>query len=103
MIPLPISKRSVRALWHSPEMWSFASMGTRLVGSIVMFLLISRKLPAEELGLWGVFMALTSLFGQLDLGFAQNVTRAAGFAWAGATKLLPFGIAKSEPSSQGQP
>ncbi len=103
MIPLPLSKRSVRALWHSPELWSFVSLGTRLSGSVVLFLLISRKLPAEELGLWGVFMALTALFGQLDLGFSQNVTRAAGFAWAGATKLLPFGVAKAEASAPGQP
>lgn len=78
-------------------------MGTRLLGSTVLLLLISRKLPAEELGLWGVFLALTSLFNQLDLGFAQNVTRAAGFAWAGATKLLPFGVAKPEPAAQGKP
>ncbi|MGC3960289.1 MAG: oligosaccharide flippase family protein [Verrucomicrobiota bacterium] len=78
-------------------------MGTRLLGSIGLFLLISRKLPAEELGLWGVFLALTNLFYQLDLGFAQNVTRAAGFAWAGAAKLLPFGVAKSDPTVQAQP
>lgn len=103
MIPQPVSKRSLRALWHSPELWSFVSMGIRLSGSVVMVLLISRKLPPEELGLWGVFLALTSLFTQLDLGFSQNVTRAAGFAWAGASKLLPFGIAKSESTSPRQP
>src|SRR5205807_2530818 len=50
----------------------------------------------EHLGLWYVFLTLQDIGNLFDLGFSPAVTGAAGYLWAGAEQLKPFGVAAIE-------
>ncbi len=74
-------------------------------GSVLFLLpLILRLVPPEHLGLWYVFLAVGGFAAMLDLGFAPTVMRAVAYLWAGAEKLVPIGIDRSETNpSSGRP
>ena len=77
---------------RSAVAWSFVATGLRFGSAVFLLPLILRSVPREELGLWYVFLALGSFASLLDFGFAPTVIRSAGYLWAGARNLLPFGV-----------
>jgi O-antigen/teichoic acid export membrane protein len=81
---------------QSAVAWSFAATGLRLLSGVLLLPLILRRLPSDHLGLWYVFLTLQGIGGLFDLGFSPAVTRAAGYLWAGAQQLRPFGVAPVE-------
>ena len=50
------------------------------------------SLSARELGAWYVLQAFAALVALLELGFSDSIVRAAGYAWAGARRLLALGV-----------
>jgi O-antigen/teichoic acid export membrane protein len=78
---------------QSAVVWSFAATGLRILSGIALLPIIVRRLPSDHLGLWYVFLTLQGIGSLFDLGFSPAVTRAAGYLWAGARELRPFGVA----------
>jgi hypothetical protein len=95
-------KHFLHRIWHSSEAWTFLGTAVRVSANIVVLPMLVMLVPRQELGLWYVFGSLGALFSLLDLGFASNVTRATGFLWGGAPRLLPFGIAPATPRPPGE-
>ena len=89
---------------RSAVAWSFIATALRFGSAAFVLPLVLRRVPPEELGLWYVFLSLGSLASLLDLGFAPTVIRCAAYLWAGAQKLLPWGIhsANAEDSSESR-
>ena len=84
--------RLFRRAAQSAVAWSFAATALRFGSALFVLPLTLRHIPPEELGLWYVFLSLGALASLLDFGFAPAVVRSSGYLWAGARKLLPFGI-----------
>lgn len=87
---------------NSAVFWSFVLAGLRIFGGMVILSLVLRILPKEELGLWYVFLSVGGLTGLFDFGFSSTMTRAVGYAWAGATKLQSMGISTEQTSTADQ-
>lgn len=85
---------------RSAVAWSFVATALRFGSAIFLLPLILRRVPRDELGLWYIFLALGSFASLLDLGFAPTVIRSAGYLWAGARNLLPFGIETTSSSTE---
>lgn len=89
-------RRVVQRVARSATGWGLLATALRFAAGLSLLPLMLRRIPPEELGLWYVFVSLEAFAVLLDLGFAHAVGRAAGYLWAGAPALLPFGIAASE-------
>jgi O-antigen/teichoic acid export membrane protein len=79
-------------IYQSAVAWSFVAALLRVGASIFVLPLILRKLPPDQLGLWYVFASMGGLAALLDLGFEPTITRMASYAWAGASRLVAFGV-----------
>jgi len=63
--------------------------------ALLLLPLIVIYLPAEEVGIWYVFMAVQGLAMLMDFGFQPTFSRSFALAFAGAQKLLQEGIAET--------
>lgn len=81
---------------QSAVAWSLLAKGFRLLSGVLVLPLVVRKLPADHLGLWYVFLSLQGIASLFDLGFSPTVTRVAGYLWGGAKELRKFGLASAE-------
>lgn len=83
--------------WNSAVAWGFLAAALRFGGNLLVLPLAVRLVVPEHLGLWYVFLSLGTFVGLLDLGFSTAATRAAGYLWGGADRLLPQGIVPPGP------
>src|ERR1700687_134867 len=77
---------------QSAVAWSLLGTILRIIGGLIVLPLSARKLTSDHLGLWYVFLSLQGIATLFDLGFSPAVVRAAGYLWAGARQLRPFGV-----------
>src|SRR5437660_12755202 len=85
---------------QSAVVWGLLATGFRGLAGVLVLPLMVRKVPSEHLGLWYVFLTLQGIGNLFDLGFSPAVTRTAGYLWAGAQQLKPFGVAAIEKSEE---
>jgi O-antigen/teichoic acid export membrane protein len=102
MLKLPAGQFAQAAFARATQsavVWSLFATAVRLFSGVLVLPLVVRRLPSDHLGLWYVFLSLQGIAALFDLGFSPAVTRAAGYLWAGATELKPFGVAAQPRSS----
>jgi hypothetical protein len=90
-------RKLVQRVSRSAISWSLIATALRFSSALFLLPLILWRIPPDELGLWYVFISLGALAALLDFGFAHASTRSAGYLWAGARTLLPFGINLADP------
>lgn len=77
---------------RSRATWSFVATALRAASAALLLPLMLIWLDAYELGAWFVLQAVAALVALLELGFADSIARATGYAWAGARRLLGLGV-----------
>lgn len=60
-----------------------------------------RVLPPEQLGLYYTLVAVAGAALLLDMGIGAAITRSAGYAMAGASTILPWGVAPPPANPNG--
>lgn len=95
-----LSKKIVIRLYHSAVAWSLVFAAIRTGGNLLVLPLMLHKLPAENLGLWYVFLSLAGISALVDMGFLATMSRATSYLWAGAREIRQFGTAATEDSAE---
>jgi O-antigen/teichoic acid export membrane protein len=75
--------------------WNFFSTFLRVAGSILLFPLILRMMPSEEIGIWTIFSSISSLIILLDFGFNPSFTRNVTYIFSGVSELKSKGITQT--------
>jgi O-antigen/teichoic acid export membrane protein len=65
-------------------LYGVAGTVIRVGGNILLLPLVLKVLPASEIALWWVFLALGGLASLADFGFGQALSRVYSYLWAGA-------------------
>lgn len=86
-----------RKVLASAVAWTYFATLLRMGAAVFVLPVVLKVLTQEHYGLWVVFGSLGGLASLLDLGFSLTATRAVGYLWAGAPRLLPFGLAPAPP------
>lgn len=81
---LNISRRDI--------VWSYLSTILKIGGGVFLLPLILIKLSSDEVGIWSIFIAITSIVGLLDLGFAPSFTRNVTYVFSGVKSLKKNGF-----------
>lgn len=72
--------------------WNYLATLLQMGSSILLFPLILRIFPSETVGVWSVFMMITSLIGLLEFGFTPSFTRNITYIFSGVQQLIKSGI-----------
>ncbi len=77
--------------------WNYGATFLKIASSALLLPFILRMMPAETVGIWSVFMTITSFAYLLDFGFSPSFTRNVTYVFSGVKKLKTTGV---EPVSQ---
>lgn len=72
--------------------WNYAATFLRIASSILLLPLILRIMPSEMVGIWSVFMTITTFAGLLDFGFNPSFTRNITYIFSGVRTLKAKGF-----------
>ena len=77
---------------RSDLLWNYGASFMRLASGLIVLPVILRVLPSEDVGLWGVMIALYLMIVLLDFGFYTTFSRAITYIFSGANELKPEGF-----------
>lgn len=72
-------------------MWNLLGIIMSMCTNLIILPFVLRFLDDNSVGLYYVFMSLSSLTALFDLGFTASVSRSMTYAWSGASVLKSFG------------
>ncbi len=76
--------------------WNYAATFMRIASGIIILPLVLRNLPSEEVGLWSIFLTVSSLTALLDFGFTNSFSRNVAYVFSGVKELKPKGYVSVE-------
>lgn len=71
---------------------SYLAQFFQIGSSILILPLILKKLDSNELGIWYIFLSISTLVFLLDFGFAPTIQRNVNYIYSGVTKLSKEGV-----------
>ncbi|ALV08491.1 O-unit flippase-like protein [Roseateles depolymerans] len=72
--------------------WGYFAQALNIGAGLLLLPAVVRSLPSEDVGIWFVFMTLTSLAQLLELGFLPTIARNTAYLFAGARSLAGHGL-----------
>ena len=68
-------------------LWNYAATFLFIAGGALLLPFILHKMPAEKVGIWSIFTAITSFVGLIDFGFNPSFTRNVTYVFSGVRSL----------------
>ncbi|MGC3977977.1 MAG: O-unit flippase-like protein [Paludibacteraceae bacterium] len=68
-------------------LWNYAATFLKIAASALLLPFILKMLSPETIGIWTIFMTVTSFSGLLDFGFSPSFTRNITYIFSGIKKL----------------
>lgn len=78
---------------RSDIVWNYAATFLRIAGGVLLLPFILRMMSAETVGVWTVFMTVTSFINLFDFGFCPSFTRNVTYVFSGVRELKTAGYA----------
>ena len=67
--------------------WNYGATFLKIASSVILLPLILRKMPSEMVGIWTVFMTITTFSTLLDFGFNSSFARNITYIFCGVNNL----------------
>ncbi len=77
---------------RSDVLWNYAATFLKIAASVLLLPFILSKMSAETVGIWSVFMTITSIVSLLDFGFNPSFTRNVTYIFSGVNLLKAEGL-----------
>lgn len=74
--------------------WNYLATFFKIASAVLLFPFILNKLPSETVGIWNVFITITSLAAILDFGFSSTFSRNISYVFTGVKELKVKGYEK---------
>jgi hypothetical protein len=87
---------SVTKIGKNDVTWNYLATFLQIGSGLLLFPLILKLLPSETVGVWSVFIAISSMVGLLDFGFSPSFTRNITYIFSGVNKLEKTGISTND-------
>lgn len=68
-------------------LWNYGATFLKIASSVILLPLILKRMPAEMVGIWSIFMAITAFASLLDFGFNPSFARNITYVFSGVNKL----------------
>lgn len=73
-------------------LWNYAATFLKIGSSILLLPLILKMMPSEKVGMWTIFITISSFAGLLDFGFNPSFTRNVTYIFSGIKTLKKTGV-----------
>lgn len=83
--------------------WNYGANLLNIFVSILVLPLILRMLSPDELGLWYVFISISSLVLLVDFGFSTTLQRHITYAVSGVSEILEIGVPTQSSNQPNYP
>jgi len=80
--------------------WNYAATFLKIASAVLLLPFILRMMPTEMVGIWSVFMTITTFSALLDFGFNPSFARNVTYVFSGVKKLKSIGyetVTKENP------
>ncbi|MDD3080120.1 MAG: O-unit flippase-like protein [Paludibacter sp.] len=71
--------------------WNYLATFMRIASGIIILPLVLRLLPSQEVGLWSIFLTVSSLTALMDFGFSNSFSRNVAYVFSGVDELKVHG------------
>lgn len=75
--------------------WGYLAQFLNVGAGIIIIPVAIKYLSPEDMGLWYLFVAISSLAQLLEFGFQPTISRMVSYVYSGATELKPEGVPDS--------
>jgi O-antigen/teichoic acid export membrane protein len=79
--------------------WSYAATFMKIAASGLLLPFILKMMPSETVGIWSVFMTITTFTALLDFGFSPSFTRNVTYVFSGVRTLKVNGFETNDDGS----
>ena len=79
-------------------LWNYAATAMRILSGIIVLPVMLRLLPSEEVGIWAIFLSLTTITSLLDFGFSHSFSRNITYVFSGVKEIKTEGFTIAETS-----
>ncbi|MDR1652933.1 MAG: hypothetical protein LBS01_04675 [Prevotellaceae bacterium] len=79
--------------------WHYAAVTMRVASGIIVLPVTLRLLPSEDMGVWTLFLSLTTIVSLLDFGFSNSFSRNVTYIFSGVKELKTKGYAEVQTHS----
>lgn len=76
---------------HKDIIWNYAATLLKIASSVLLLPLILKMMPTEMVGIWSIFVTITSLVTLFDFGFTISFTRNVTYVFSGVSELKKSG------------
>lgn len=77
-------------------LWGYLAQFFNIGAGILLLPVILKLLPADILGVWYIFLTISSLVQMIDFGFQPTFTRNVAYVFSGAVRLQAEGLDKDQ-------
>ena len=93
-------KRPLIRIGREDVYWNYAATFLKIASSALLLPFILRMMSSEMVGIWAVFMTITSFAALLDFGFGGSFTRNITYVFSGVSALKKEGFEKITDEAQ---
>lgn len=83
--------------------WNYSSTFFKIFSGIILLPFILKYLDVNSIGIWYVFLSISSLITLLDFGFSQTFLRNFIYTWSGAHELYSEGVPEKSITTNSEP
>lgn len=94
-----MQSKSVINIGRKDVIWNYLATFLQIGSGILLFPIILRLLPSETIGVWSIFVTISTFVALFDFGFDPSFTRNITYIFSGVNRLETNGI--SDDYSQG--
>ena len=89
----------IEHIGRSDIIWSYVATVFQVGAGVFLLPVILRSMSSETVGLWNIFLTVSSLVLLLDFGFRPSFSRNISYIFSGVTQLQREGVGKVGQSS----
>ena len=71
--------------------WNYLATFFKLFSSLLLIPLILNKMPTNVVGIWNIFLTISSFLALVDFGFNSSFTRNITYIYSGVQQLTAIG------------
>jgi len=81
--------------------WNYLATFFKLFSSLLLIPLILNKMPTNVVGIWNIFLTISSFLALVDFGFNSSFTRNITYIYSGVQQLTAIGHGAESMGSKG--
>ena len=96
-----ITQSGIAAISKIDVFWNISATVFKVAAGVILLPFVLKFFPSETVGIWTIFITITSLIALLDFGFNPSFTRNVSYVFSGLEQLQSSGISQNCQQNQG--